>query len=89
MGASEFCIRNAWLSQWEELGIGLVPFAPLGKGFLTGTIDETTTFDSNDFRRAQPRFSRFTMFSGQKLFESVDDLIGCLALADEAMVAGR
>jgi hypothetical protein len=41
----------------EELGIGLVPFAPLGKGFLTGTIDETTTFDSNDFRRAQPRFS--------------------------------
>ena len=37
----------------EELGIGLVPFAPLGKGFLTGTIDETTTFDSNDFRLAQ------------------------------------
>jgi len=41
----------------EELGVGLVPFAPLGKGFLTGTIDETTTFDSGDFRRAQPRFS--------------------------------
>jgi len=41
----------------EELGIGFVPFAPLGKGFLTGTIDETTTFDSNDFRLTQPRFS--------------------------------
>jgi aryl-alcohol dehydrogenase-like predicted oxidoreductase len=41
----------------EELGIGFVPFAPLGKGFLTGTIDETTTFGPRDFRRAQPRFS--------------------------------
>jgi aryl-alcohol dehydrogenase-like predicted oxidoreductase len=41
----------------EELGIGFVPFAPLGKGFLTGTIDETTTFESGDFRLAQPRFS--------------------------------
>lgn len=41
----------------EELGIGFVPFAPLGKGFLTGTIDETTTFDENDFRLTQPRFS--------------------------------
>jgi aryl-alcohol dehydrogenase-like predicted oxidoreductase len=41
----------------EELGIGFVPFAPLGKGFLTGTIDETTTFDQSDFRLTQPRFS--------------------------------
>lgn len=41
----------------EELGIGFVPFAPLGKGFLTGTIDETWTFGSNDFRGTQPRFS--------------------------------
>ena len=41
----------------EELGIGLVPFAPLGKGFLTGTIDTTTTFGDDDFRSSQSRFS--------------------------------
>jgi aryl-alcohol dehydrogenase-like predicted oxidoreductase len=41
----------------EELGIGFVPFSPLGKGFLTGKIDENTTFDSNDFRNVVPRFS--------------------------------
>lgn len=40
----------------EELGIGFVPFSPLGKGFLTGKIDETTTFDSSDFRNTVPRF---------------------------------
>lgn len=41
----------------EELGIGFVPFSPLGKGFLTGKIDETTTFDSKDFRSTVPRLS--------------------------------
>src|SRR5213594_2517864 len=41
----------------EELGIGLVPFSPLGKGFLTGKIDEKTTFDSADFRNLVPRFT--------------------------------
>ena len=41
----------------EELGIGFVPFSPLGKGFLTGKIDENTTFDKNDFRNIVPRFS--------------------------------
>ncbi len=41
----------------EELGIGFVPFSPLGKGFLTGKIDDTTTFDSGDFRNVVPRFS--------------------------------
>jgi aryl-alcohol dehydrogenase-like predicted oxidoreductase len=41
----------------EELGIGLVAFSPLGKGFLTGKIDETTTFDSSDFRNVVPRFT--------------------------------
>jgi len=41
----------------EELGIGFVPFAPLGKGFLTGAIDENTSFASNDFRSSVPRFS--------------------------------
>ena len=41
----------------EELGIGFVPFSPLGRGFLTGKIDESTTFDSSDFRASVPRFS--------------------------------
>ena len=41
----------------EELGIGFVPFSPLGKGFLTGTIDEQTTFDDSDFRNIVPRFT--------------------------------
>src|ERR1700704_6287747 len=42
----------------EELGIGLVPFSPLGKGFLTGKIDENTTFDASDFRNIVPRFEQ-------------------------------
>jgi len=41
----------------EELGIGFVPFSPLGRGFLTGTLDENTTFDSSDFRNGLPRFT--------------------------------
>jgi aryl-alcohol dehydrogenase-like predicted oxidoreductase len=45
------------LSTLEELGIGFVPFSPLGRGFLTGKIDETTTFDSSDFRNVVPRFT--------------------------------
>ena len=48
--------EEAILSTLEELGIGFVPFSPLGKGFLTGKIDETTTFDSTDFRNTVPRF---------------------------------
>jgi aryl-alcohol dehydrogenase-like predicted oxidoreductase len=42
----------------EELGIGFVPWSPLGQGFLTGKIDATTTFDSSDFRASFPRFTR-------------------------------
>jgi aryl-alcohol dehydrogenase-like predicted oxidoreductase len=45
------------LGTLEELGIGFVPFSPLGKGFLTGKIDENTTFDSSDFRNIVPRFT--------------------------------
>ena len=45
------------LATLEELGIGLVPFSPLGKGFLTGKIDDTTTFDPTDFRNVVPRFT--------------------------------
>jgi aryl-alcohol dehydrogenase-like predicted oxidoreductase len=45
------------MSTLEELGIGFVPFSPLGKGFLTGKVDETTTFDKGDFRNTVPRFT--------------------------------
>jgi aryl-alcohol dehydrogenase-like predicted oxidoreductase len=48
--------EEAILPTLEELGIGFVPFSPLGKGFLTGKIDEATTFDSSDFRSTIPRF---------------------------------
>jgi aryl-alcohol dehydrogenase-like predicted oxidoreductase len=55
----------------EELGIGFVPFSPLGKGFLTGKIDETTAFDSNDFRNTVPRFSPENRKANQALVELV------------------
>ena len=53
----------------EELGIGFVPFSPLGKGFLTGKIDEGTTFDSNDFRNIVPRFTPEARKANQALVE--------------------
>jgi len=53
----------------EELGIGFVPFSPLGKGFLTGKIDENTTFDSSDFRNIVPRFSPDARKANQALVE--------------------
>jgi aryl-alcohol dehydrogenase-like predicted oxidoreductase len=49
--------EQAILPLLEELGIGFVPFSPLGKGFLTGTIDENTQFESGDFRNTVPRFT--------------------------------
>jgi aryl-alcohol dehydrogenase-like predicted oxidoreductase len=53
----------------EELGIGLVPFSPLGRGFLTGTIDENTTFDSADFRHNVPRFTPEARKANQALVD--------------------
>jgi len=53
----------------EELGIGFVPFSPLGKGFLTGTITETTTFDSSDFRSTVPRFTPENVKANQALVD--------------------
>src|SRR6266550_1675671 len=49
--------QNGVLATCEELGIGFVPFSPLGAGFLTGKIDTTTTFDATDFRNKSPRFA--------------------------------
>ncbi len=53
----------------EELGIGFVPFSPLGKGFLTGKIDQTTTFDSSDFRASVPRFTAENRKANQALVD--------------------
>jgi aryl-alcohol dehydrogenase-like predicted oxidoreductase len=53
----------------EELGIGFVPYSPLGKGFLTGKIDETTTFDSTDFRSTIPRFAPEARKANQALVD--------------------
>ncbi len=55
----------------EELGIGFVPFSPLGRGFLTGKIDETTSFDSTDFRNTVPRFSAENRKANQALVELI------------------
>ena len=57
-----------------ELNIGFVPFSPLGKGFLTGAIDATTTFESDDFRNIVPRFSEESRQANQQLVDIVKDL---------------
>lgn len=58
----------------EQLGIGFVPFSPLGKGFLTGAINETTTFADNDFRNVVPRFSTEARKANQALVEVLGDI---------------
>ena len=67
----------------EELGIGFVPFSPLGKGFLTGKIDENTKFDATDFRNTVPRFS----VEARKANQALVDLIGKYAAAKNATPA--
>jgi len=67
----------------EELGIGFVPFSPLGKGFLTGKIDENTTFDNTDFRNIVPRFTP----EARKANQAVVDLIGKVAARKNATSA--
>ena len=68
--------EEAILPVLEELGIGFVPFSPLGKGFLTGKIDATTTFDSTDFRNTVPRFSAENRKANQVLVGLVAALAG-------------
>jgi len=58
----------------EELGIGFVPYSPLGRGFLTGKISENTTFDSSDFRNTLPRFTPEARKANQALVDSLGDM---------------
>src|SRR3954451_1102447 len=64
----------------EELGIGLVPYSPLGKGYLTGKIDENTDFDRNDFRNTVPRFAP----EARKANRALVDLLGAIAQRKKA-----
>ncbi len=67
----------------EELGIGFVPFSPLGKGFLTGAIGESTTFDSKDFRNVVPRFTP----ENRKANQALVDQLGRIAARKQATPA--
>jgi aryl-alcohol dehydrogenase-like predicted oxidoreductase len=71
------------LGTLEALGIGLVPYSPLGKGFLTGKIDENTTFDSSDFRNIVPRFTP----EARKANQALVDLLGTIASVKKATPA--
>lgn len=71
------------LSTLEELGIGFVPFSPLGKGFLTGAINEKTQFDSSDFRNIVPRFTP----EARKANQALVDLLGQIAATQKATPA--
>ena len=67
--------EEAFFPTLEELGIGFVPFSPLGKGFLTGKIDENTTLDKSDFRNTLPRFT----LEARKANHALVDLLGKIA----------
>jgi aryl-alcohol dehydrogenase-like predicted oxidoreductase len=67
----------------EELGIGFVPFSPLGKGYLTGKIDENTTFESTDFRNTVPRFAP----EARRANRALVDLLGRIAQRKDATPA--
>jgi aryl-alcohol dehydrogenase-like predicted oxidoreductase len=71
------------LSTLEELGIGFVPFSPLGRGFLTGKMDENTKFDSSDFRNSLPRFTP----EARKANQALVDLLGAIAERKQATPA--
>jgi aryl-alcohol dehydrogenase-like predicted oxidoreductase len=75
--------ENEVIPTLEELGIGFVPFSPLGKGFLTGKIDENTKFDSSDFRNTIPRFTP----EARKANQALVDLLGKIAQRKNATPA--
>ncbi|MFC0426446.1 aldo/keto reductase [Chryseobacterium scophthalmum] len=75
--------ENEIIPTLEELGIGFVPFSPLGKGFLTGAINETTQFEKDDFRNIVPRFSE----ENRKANQALVDLLKSIAVEKEATPA--
>jgi len=79
--------EHAILATLEELGIGLVPFSPLGKGFLTGRIDATTTFESGDFRNTVPRFTDVQARAANRAFVDLLTRIAERRSATPAQVA--
>ena len=64
--------ENGVLAACEELGIGLVPYSPLGRGYLTGKVDETTTFASNDIRARNPRFTQEAIKANRGVIELLE-----------------
>jgi aryl-alcohol dehydrogenase-like predicted oxidoreductase len=78
--------ENAVLSTCEELGIGLVPYSPLGRGYLTGKVDETTTFVSNDIRSNNPRFTQEAIKANRVVIELLEK-IGAEKGATPAQIA--
>src|SRR5512133_2537266 len=79
--------EEAILPTLEELGIGLVPFSPLGKGFLTGKINEDTTFESGDFRNTVPRFTDPEARTANRAFVDLLTRIAELKHATPAQIA--
>ena len=75
--------ENEILPTLEELGMGFVPFSPLGKGFLTGTITEHTQFDKTDFRNIVPRFSE----ENRKVNQAMVHLLQTIAAEKKATTA--
>jgi aryl-alcohol dehydrogenase-like predicted oxidoreductase len=75
--------ENEVLPTLQELGVGFVPFSPLGKGFLTGAISETTTFGSSDFRNIVPRFTP----EARKANTALVDVLGEIAAQKKATPA--
>ena len=64
--------ENGVLAACEELGIGLVPYSPLGRGYLTGKIDETATFDPSDIRSHNPRFTPEAIKANRAVIDLLD-----------------
>ena len=79
--------EEAILPTLEELGIGFVPFSPLGKGFLTGKIDETTTFETGDFRNTVPRFTDTQARKANRAFVDLLTQIAARKIATPAQIA--
>ena len=79
-------IEESILPTLEELGIGLVPYSPLGRGYLTGKVDESTTFDSTDIRSRNPRFTQEAIKANRIVIELLEK-IGARKGATPAQIA--